>query len=319
MNAKTDTRPLLSRCPACGQRVEPPDAERCPLCDFDFGDDRVTGADVTPYAKAYAQSNPGWWTMCRWVWFAGSERLKHMALMRTSAAAKRFAWINALWLSLGIAGFQLTRVGWHEVGASGVVEPSGSTKPLGRGWLHVAAAPRPLPPSQDPQIPVDLWWNPAQTMIASVIAGLTALLLMWLLIFFIRTGVALAHVAVYRGEQRMSAAFLYSTAWLVPALVGIVLCLLRPLAFVGQMSKWKWYPTNQGISLIAGALVGLAATMWWFWLIRLGATAPARTRNRVMAFCTLGIPPMLAGLSLAWRFGLDTFHEFLFVRLNMHF
>src|SRR3990172_1252135 len=129
MNAKTVTRPLVSRCPACGQRVDPPDAARCPLCDLNFGDNRVTGADVTPYAKAYAQGNPGWWTMCRWVWFAGSERLKHIALMRTSAAARRFAWINALWLALCIAGFQATRVGWRDVGASPVVEPSGSINP----------------------------------------------------------------------------------------------------------------------------------------------------------------------------------------------
>ena len=319
MSAITDTRPLVSRCPACGQPVDPPDAARCPLCNFSFGDDRVTGADVTPYAKAYAQGHPSWWTMCRWIWSAGSERLKHIALMRTSAAAKRFAWINTFWLALGIAGLQATRIGWREVGGSPVVEPSGSINPMGRGWLHVAAAPRPLPPGQAPQIPVDLWWNPAQAMIASVIAGLAVLLLMWLLILLIRTGVALAHTAAYRGEQRMSAAFLYSTAWWVPALVGIVICFLRPLAFVGQLRRGWWYPTDRGLTLIAGAFVGLAATLWWFWLIRLGATAPARTRSRVMAFCTLGIPPMLAGVSLMWWVGLDKLHEFLIVPLNMRF
>lgn len=319
MSAIIVTRPLVSRCPACGHQVDPPDVERCSLCDFDFGDDRVTGADVTPYAKAYAQGHPSWWTMCRWIWSAGSERLKHIALMRTSAAAKRFAWINTFWLALGLAGFQATRVSWRAVGASSVVEPSGSTKPLGRGWLHVAAAPRPLPPGQAPQIPVDLWWNPAQAMIASVIAGLAVLLLMWLLILLIRTGVALAHTEAYRGEQRMSAAFLYSTAWWIPALVGIVICLLRPLAFVGQLSRGWWYPTDRGITLIAGAFVGLAATLWWFWLIRLGATAPARTRSRVMAFCTLGIPLLLAGVSLAWWVGLEALHEFLIVPLNIHF
>jgi len=319
MNAKTDTRTSVSRCPACGQRVDPPDAARCPLCGLDFGDNRVTGADVTPYAKSYAQGNPGWWAMCRWVWSAGSERLKHIALMRTSAAAKRFAWTNVLWLALGIAGLQATRVGWREVGASSVGEPSGPTKPLGRGWLHVPAAPRVHPPGESPQIPAGLWWNPAQTLIASVIGGLAALPLTWLLLFLIRGGVAFAHSRTYRGEQRMSAAFLYSTAWWIPVLVGTAICLLRPLAFIGQTRKWAWYPTDQGISLIAGAIVGLAATLWWFWLIRLGATAPARTRNRVMTFCTLGPPPVLAGVALAWWLGLDALHEFLFVRLNMHF
>jgi len=319
MSAITDTRPLVSRCPACGQRVDTPEAIRCPLCNFNFGDDRVTGADLTPYANAYAQGQPGWWIMCRWIWSAGSERLKHIALMRSSAAANRFARINALWLALGIAGFQATRVGWREVGASPVVESSGSIHPIGRGWLHVAAAPRPFPSGQAPQVPVDLWWNPAQAMIASIIAGLAVLLLIWLFKLFIRMGVTIAHTAAYRDEQRMSAAFLYSTAWWVPALLGIVVCLLRPLAYIGEMSRGGWYPTNRGLTLIAGAFVGLAATLWWFWLIRLGATAPARTRNRVMAFFTLGIPLLLAGASFAWWVALESFHEFLFIRLNMHF
>ena len=156
-------------------------------------------------------------------------------------------------------------------------------------------------------------------MIASVIAGLAALLLMRLLVLLIRIGIAMAHTAAYRGEQRMTAALLYSTAWWIPALAGIIICLLRPLAFVGEMSKGGCYPTNRGLSLIAGALVGLAATLWWFWLIRLGATAPVRTRGRVMAFCTLGSPLLLAGASLAWWIGLEPFTEFLFVRLDLHF
>lgn len=114
MSVITDTRSVVSRCPACGQRVDSA-AARCSLCDFNFGEDRVTGADVTPYAKAYAQGDPGWRTMCRWVWSSGSERLQHVALIRVSAAARRFARINALLLALGIAGFQATRVGWHAV------------------------------------------------------------------------------------------------------------------------------------------------------------------------------------------------------------
>ncbi len=312
------TRASVSRCPACGQRLDPLPARRdCPLCYFDFGDDRVTGADVTPYAKAYAQGDPGWSAMCRWVWFAGAERLKHIALMRASAAARRFAWTNALWLALGLALFQATRVGWQWVYESPAVHPTGSIRPVGGGWLHLAAAPRPLPPGRE--IPVDLWWNPAQAVIASVLAGVTALLLMWLLLVLIRAGVALAHTAPYRGEQRMTAAFLYSSAWWIPALAGIVVGFLRPLSFVGLVSRWASYPSERGLNLTAAAVVGFAATMWWFWLIRLGATAPARTRSRVMAFCTLGIPVLLAAASVAWWFGLDRLHELLFRSLNMRF
>lgn len=319
MIARTATPPPILRCPACGQGVNSPDAPRCPLCNFDFGDHRVTGADVSPYAKSYAQGEGGWLEMCRWVWSAGSERLKHIALMRTSAAARRFTWINLLWLALTIAGFQAAHVGWREVLVSRASKPDGSTKPMGRGWMHVAGAPLPLSPNQSQQVPIDLWWNSAQSMIASAAAGLAALLLMWLLILSIKSGLRFAHSAPYRREERMSAALLYSTAWWVPAMVGIVICYLRPLASFGRVSHWAWYPTGRGLSLIAGAIVGLAVTLWWFWLIRLGASAPAVTRGRVMAFCVLGIPLLLAGATAAWRFGLDAFHEFLFLHLNMHF
>ena len=44
-------KPLL-RCPACGERIDPSSPTKCPLCEFEFGDDRVTNADVTPYAAA---------------------------------------------------------------------------------------------------------------------------------------------------------------------------------------------------------------------------------------------------------------------------
>ncbi len=319
MNAIADLRPLASRCPACGQPIDSRVASRCPLCGFKLGDEQLTGADVTPYGKAYAQGEPGWWAMCRWIWSAGSGRLQHIAPMRMSAAAKRFAWINTLLLAISIAGLLATRVGWRSVGSSPDLEPSKSVKPVGRGWLHVAAAPRPLPPGQAPHIAVDLWWNPVQALIASIIAGLSVLLLIWLIILVTRSGLNIAHTTAYRGEQRMSAAFLYSTAWWIPALAGIVICFLRPLSSIGQLSAQSWYPTNRGLSLLAGTVVGLAASLWWFWLIRLGATAPAKTRGRVMAFCMLGIPLLLAGAALGWWIGLAVLHEFLTVHLNIHF
>ena len=142
---------------------------------------------------------------------------------------------------------------------------------------------------------------------------------MWLLLVLIREGVALAHTAPYRGEQRMTAALLYSSAWWVPALMAVVVCFVRPLPFVGEVSRWAWLPSERGLNLTAGAVAGFAATMWWFWLIRLGATAPAPTRSRVMASCTLGVPLLLAAASVAWWFGLDRLNEFLFVRLQMNF
>ena len=100
--ARPTRRSATLRCSACGQVIESSEPSCCPLCGFDFHDDRATGADVTPYAKAFALGDPGWARMCEWIWFAGWSRLKHMMLMRASAASRQFAFVGLVCLTLSL-------------------------------------------------------------------------------------------------------------------------------------------------------------------------------------------------------------------------
>lgn len=309
----------VRRCPACGQRVESVFAARCSLCHCDLGDVHATGADVTPYAKAFARGEPGWRPMLEWVWFAGSERLKHLALMRVSAASRRFVRLNVILLALGLAVFQVSGVGWKQVTASPELESTGSITPTGRGWLHVAEAPRPLPAGQAPEVPVDLWWNPVQAILAFVAAWLTAMFVMWVMLVLARSGVRHAHTRSYREEQRITAAIHYSTAWSVPILFGAIMASLRPLAYAGELERWAWHAPTRVFLMSAVVFAGFGAVMWWFWFIRLGWTAPAKTRSRVVAFWALGAPLVVAVLAAGWWYGLKVLQEPLFERLQVQF
>lgn len=319
MAAPRSIRSKVPRCPACGQRVESVFATHCSLCDFDFGDEHATGADVTPFARAFARGEPGWRRMLEWVWFAGSGRLKHLALMRTSAASRRFTRLNVILLALGLSVFQVSGVAWRQVTAFPEIEPSGSIVPTGRGWLHMADAPRPLPTGQAPEIPVDLWWNPVQTILAFVATWLTGMFVMWVTLVLVRSGVRYAHIASYRKEQRMTAAIHYGTAWSVPVLFGAIVASFRPLAYVGEIERWSWYASQRVFLLSAAVFSGFGVVMWWFWLIRLGSTAPARTRSRVVAFWALGAPLIVAVLVAGWWCGLARCFEPLFDWLQVQF
>lgn len=317
ISGKSDS--IIRRCPACGQKLSDPPPTKCPLCEFDFGDSRVTGDDTTPYAEAYACGLPGWRRMAEWIWFADTGRVKHLALMRASAASRRFCIISFLLLAVGLALFQTSRVGWRWVTASPAVETTGSVEPAGEGWLRVAGMPRPLPPELPAERAVDLWWNPAQTLIGVVLAFLAALLLLWMLLAFVRRGLDRAHVPSMRGEQRMTAALHYSTAWNVLLVIGALVTILRPIGYIGRMRQWAWSPADQAFTLPAGVFAAFGVTMWWFWLVRLGSVAAERTRGRVVAFFGLGVPLMMAVAVLAWWQGLDRLYPLLFDAMKMKF
>jgi hypothetical protein len=320
MQSSVDDDPIISRCPACGQRLENEDTARCPLCNFELAvDTGATGDDVTPFALAYAREESGRRRMCEWVWFAGVGRLKHLALMRVSAAARSFARLNLLLFAAGLSLIQATHHGWRAVTASAAFEPAGSLRPLGQGWLHVAATPNPYRITQPPSVPVDLWWNPAQAVIAGVCGFLAALLLLRLVHVLMRAGVVLVHHARYRRGQRLSAALLYSTAWGLPLLFSAILFALRPLARIGAIERWSWYPSEYGFELAAGLIAAFDVAFWWFWLVRLGATAPTDTRSRVCAFFAVGAPLIAAAASVAWWFGLDAAVRALFTSWKLHF
>lgn len=303
--------PQLQRCPACGQPTEQPAAPQCTLCGFQFADDRVTNADVTPYARAYACRSSGWRSMSEWVWFAGAGRLNHLALMRASAASRRFAWVYWLLLSAAAGLFQTTQVGWRWVSAVTATP----IKPTGEGWF---AFTRTGGAGTNDRL-TDLWWNPAQSLIVMAAAGLGAMAGLVILVTLVRWGIRAAHTAPYRGEQRMTAALHYSTAWGAPILFAALVIGFKPLAYVSEVLGWSWVPTARAFDYAAAVPAGLGLAMWWFWLVRLGATAPTRTRSRVVGLFVLIAPLMLGGVAAGWWFGLMQLFPGLFTVLNLTF
>lgn len=117
----------------------------------------------------------------------------------------------------------------------------------------------------------------------------------------------------------MTAAMHYSSAWGIPIFAGALVLGLSPVSFAGTMAQWRWCPPQRVFVLAAAVLAGFGMTMWWFWLGRLGATAPARTRGRVIAFFAIG-PPLIVGLAAAgWWWGLPLLYGPLFRTLNLAF
>lgn len=307
------------RCPACGQRIETPEAVQCELCGLKFDDERATGVDATPFAKAYQHGVPGWRRMCEWVWYAGAGRLKHLALMRSSAASRRFAVRTGLLLAAGLGVVAMTGVGWRKVTASPVVEPTGSIAPVGMGWYHLASTPSARQPNLSPETPVSLWWNPGQSLIAGAFGFASALAILPPVIWLIRLGLHRAHQAPYRAERRLTAAVDYGLAWVVPGLLAVPLLALRPFTQVGRIRQWSYCPTEVGANATAGVVIGLAGALWWFWMVRAAATSPARTRARVVGFVALGAPATIGLVSVGWWFALRHLLDHLFRTLGMNF
>jgi hypothetical protein len=277
----------------------------------------VTGTDVTPFAKAYSLGGPGWWRMSEWLWFASGGRLKHLALMRSSAASRRYAWLTLLLLTLGIGLCEATRVGWYRAAYVPQLEAAGKLGPTGEGWIRLVGAPRPLPPNQSVAEPVDLWWSFPQTAIAALAGGLAGLLGLWIILGLTRAGATFALSRAHRGEGRLTAAFHYGTAWWIPLLLAAVVIGLRPLAYVSAMAGWRLCPPDRAFLLAAAAPAGFGLVMWWIWLWRLGATTPLRTRGRVITFFVIGVPLITAAVVAAWWWGLPQLYGPLFRALTL--
>jgi len=292
----TETLPsAAARCPACGHPLADPPPIRCPLCDFALDDAR--NVDVTPYAMAYENGCRGWRRMIAWVWYARWERIKHVALMRQSVASGHFAQINMLLLCAGLALVQATVYGWHSGG-------TGAIKPAGAGWFHAVG---------------DLWWNPAQTIVVAAVSFGSSWLTMTLIRLLLRGGTARLHPSPDRRERRMTAAVDYSTAFALPILGGLLVMAFRVWSRLGSAGRWSAYPPARAFEVIAGLSAGFGVVLWWFWLVRLGATAPERARGAMLAFLVLGAPLLVASAALGWWFALDRLYTPLFSRLGMAF
>ncbi len=293
------------RCPACGQQLDNPPPNRCPLCKFGFDDNRATGSDVSPFAGAFARHERGWLAMNRWVWLASAERLKHIALMRSSAASRRFMLLSITVLSIGLGVFQFSKMGWHRVTNTPAIENTGSVKPAGGGWWHIAKAPRPLPENLAPEVYVDFWWNPIHSTAGFILGAALGGLLALFALRLIRAGITKAHVQALRCELRLTAATHYSTAWCSAVSFTLFLAILEPAFLVGAINSWWNLTIANTVAYFSTASVVLGCAMWWFWLIRLGTTAPARTRTRVVLFMSIGIPIIGCFFAFAWRYSIE--------------
>lgn len=223
--------------------------------------------------------------------------MNHIALMRHSQASGHFAQVNTLVLAAGLALVQASIRGWHDAG-TGPVEPDGA------GWFHTVG---------------DLWWNPAQAIVTAAAAFATAWLSMTLVRLLIRKGAADLHRAPHRTEQRMTAAIDYSTAFALPIVLGSLVLTFRVLSVVGSAGRWAMYPPAGSLELIAGIVAGLGAVFWWFWLLRLGAAAPERSRWTVMTFLGAAAPLVIAGVAISWWFALEAFFPPLFERMGVSY
>ncbi len=257
--------------------------------------------------------------MCWWVYLAGNHRLKHIAMMRSSAASRRFAWLAAILSALALSLLQLSIVGWRQVTSLPAVEPTGSITPSGQLWKHVISRPRPLPTNLVPQTYVDFWWNPAQSATGVVLGILGGGLTLWLFLSLLRIGITKSHTSAYRHEQRMSAAIHYSCAWLAPLAVTCLLMPLLPLLQAGLIAGWRWMPAPEVPTITAGVIAAIGLVLWWFWLIRLATTAPEDTRQRVVVFMAIGVPAMATGLAMAWWYGVDYAQQWLFEVMRVQF
>jgi hypothetical protein len=236
--------------------------------------------------------------------------------MRTSTAAKRFATLNIIVTAMALGLLLATEAAWSSSATANAVGGDVLVKPRGSGWLAVVGAS--AIGSNGASVNA-LWFNPARAIIAGVVGLISALLAMWFVLAFVRWGSERAHMDRYRGEQRISAALLYSTAWLGPVFVAALILSIHSLAWIGEAAGWGWCPTHRTITLIAGVVASVSAVMWWFWLVRLSATAPPDTRGRVMGFFAIGSPLIAIGLTLCWWLGNRKLSDPVFDLLNMSF
>lgn len=286
------------RCPACGQPLPEEIPESCPLCGLALRAAAPTGEDISPYALR-SDGGKGFFGMCEWIWFAGGGRLKHLAQMRRSAASRRFARLNRAHLVVFLSILFGVSFGWHSLARSSDVSPD--RQPTGRGWLLAAERDGEGLPAD---APVELWWNPTQFIIASVVGSLMLILLLWMVDALIRAGSDAAHSAAYRGQHRMTAALDYFNSWCLPASAGVFLGWFAPFARIGQVLSWTWSPSRFALTLSAAVVSGLALVMWWFWLVRLGNCAPYRTRTRVVTYFAVVPVVVLSGTLVGWWYGL---------------
>lgn len=309
----------VPRCPACGHPLRESDLSLCPLCGLALEVQQVTNTDVTPYGLAHGKGRRGWIAMCKWVWAAGSHRIKHVALMRSSTASRRFAWNNILITTLAVTICCLARSGWHEVANTSPEAVAEPAQPLSEGWLLVTSTPRPLAPDHPSDSPTDLWWSVPQASVAAAMGVLLTWMMIWLALLMIRGIARTAYKPPFDQEQRATAALHYSTAWLLPVAAAALMAALAPLSAISTIAGWPIQSPQSLFEISAGVIVGIAAGAWWFWLVRVGTAAPNPIRKRVTGFFVVGPPLIVVGVSVSAYFGLGFLYSLLVQTMGLGF
>ena len=303
------------RCPACGRLLNDQPVEKCPLCAYPIDEPRATDADVTPFALSFEEDRGGLIRMCKWVWLAGPQRLKHLAMMRASSASRRFAGIQVVVFGAALGLLRAAWLGWREVSHLQVITGQ-VTKPAGGGWFRVVT-PTPVPGDEQASAIAGLWWNPAQALLGGAIALVAAFVLIALIRLVLRVGLEVAHTRRYRGEQRMTAAQCYATAWLVPLIVATVFLWMHPLTLLA--GRTSAFGGDLILMLPAGIIAGIGIVFGWFWFVRLAATAPIEIRTRVTMVLALAVPAIILVSAWGWWFGLEKLYKALFDALQMSY
>jgi hypothetical protein len=257
--------------------------------------------------------------MNEWVWFAGWQRLKHLAMMRESAASRSFVRINIFLLAACLIIFEASQTGWQVVtqevaqGSEGAV----ALAPTGGGWLHLAESPTIQQSAGNSPVRRELWWNPIQSGFAAVHAFVLGLIACLIGLRLLHVGIMRAHDTSQGHKGRMTAAMRYSTAWVVPVALAMMVAALRPIAYAGEVRQWSWSPSRHGFELSAAVLAAFGFFMWWFWLIRLGTTATGKTRGSVIFFMVVGVPLIAGIVGLGWYYSVEALSRTLFEFMNV--
>ena len=295
----------MKRCPACGFQYTLVYEPRCPRCKADVPIQQVTSEDATPYALAERRNRRAVREMRRWIYRAGVERLSHLALIRRSRASRSFARKHLVLLALAATLYQLSHTGWHRVIRTPDNAALITTAPGGKAWLQVASSEV----SPVTYGLIALWWNPVQAGIALVVTVITGLLLAYVFLLVLNIGAGPVLSDPYRGQERLGGAIHYCTAFAGPVYYAGWIMLLVPLGDMLAAGGWRIVPPSLAISAAAAVVAGIAALMWWFWLIRLAMTLPAGARARVAAYYAVVAPLLGVGLLVGWWLGMESLFE----------
>ena len=116
----------------------------------------------------------------------------------------------------------------------------------------------------------------------------------------------------------MTAALAYSTAWVVPALPAAIVVGFLPVASIGEEMRSALI-SGTAVAILAAFIAAPAAVLWWIWLIRLGAVAPADTRGAVQSTFVIGVPLLTIAAVAGWWLGLQALLKYVFTVMGLNF